>query len=216
MTQKLFAIVVAGLLAGCAPGLVGGGNPSDPNLDRVLLSDSSVPARQGLLYMAMQDAEVAIENAGWAMAADQPNEAKDRIYDVLHTMDPEFPATPIATSYGLAGFWPGTGYGLHRSAQGIADQMRTFGSRRGSGEAGADQAGQVVACSEETLARADRVVSLGQQAIDAGTADQIDPLVAEMSRETHIIMEAPAAQEANACSLEHAKRDLNSLALQPG
>jgi len=41
----------------------------------------------------------------------------------------------------------------------------------------------------------------------------MDPLVAEMSRLTHIIMEAPAAQEANACSLEHAKRYLNSLAV---
>jgi hypothetical protein len=58
------------------------------------------------------------------------------------------------------------------------------------------------------------VVSLGQQVLVASSADQIDPLLAEMSRLTHIIMEAPAAQEANACSLEHAKRYLNSLALQ--
>ena len=216
MTQKLFAIVVVGFLSGCAPGLVGGGNPSDPNLDRVLLSDPSVPAEQGLLYMAMQDAEVAIENAGWAMTADDPDETKGRIYNVLYAMDPEFPATPTVTSYGLAGFWPGTGYGLRRSAQGIADQMRAVGSRHASRAVVADPAGQVVACAEETLARADHVVSLGQQALDASTADQMDPLVAEMSRLTHIIMEAPAAQEANACSLEHAKRYLNGLALQPG
>jgi hypothetical protein len=216
MTQKLFAIVMVGFLAGCAPGLMGGGNPSDPNLDRVLLSDRSVPAQQGLLYMAMQDAEVAIENAGWAMSAENPDESKARIYNVLYAMDPEFPPTPTATSYGLAGFWPGTGYGLRRSVQGIADQMRTVGNRHGSRAAVADPAGQVVACADETLERADQVVSLGQQALDAGTADQIDPLAAEMSRLTHIIMEAPAAQEANACSLEHAKRYLNSLALQPG
>jgi hypothetical protein len=216
MTKKLLAIVMVGSLAGCAPGLLGGGNPSDPNLDRVLLSDRSVPARQGLLYMAMQDAEVAIENAGWAMTADHPDETKARINNVLYAMNPEFPPAPTVTSFGLAGFWPGTGYGLRRSVQGIADQMREVGSRHGSREVVADQAGQVVTCAEETLARTDRVVGLGQQALAASSAEQIDPLVAEMSRLTHIIMEAPAAQEANACSLEHAKRYLNSLALQLG
>lgn len=214
MTQKLLAIVMMGLLAGCAPGLMSGGNRSDPNLDRVLASDRSVPARQGLLYMAMQDAEVAIENAGWAMTASHPDETKARINDVLHAIDPEFPPTPTVTSFGLADFWPGTGFGLRRSVQGIAEQMRAVGSRHGSREAVADQAGQVVACAEETLARADQVVSLGQQALAAGTPGQIDPLVAEMSRLTHIIMEAPAAQEADACSLQHAKRYLSSLALQ--
>src|SRR5918996_455890 len=216
MTKKLLAIVMVGSLAGCAPGLLGGGDPRDPNLDRVLLSDRSVPARQGLLYMAMQDAEVAIENAGWAMTADHPDETKARINNVLYAMNPEFPPAPTVTSFGLAGFWPGTGYGLRRSVQGIADQMREVGSRHGSREMVADQAGQVVTCAEETLARTDRVVGLGQQALAASSAEQIDPLVAEMSRLTHIIMEAPAAQEANACSLEHAKRYLNGLALQPG
>ena len=131
-------------------------------------------------------------------------------------MDPEFPATPTVTSYGLAGFWPGTGYGLRRSAQGIADADAGGRQPARLARGGRGPAGQVVTCAEETLARADRVVSLGQQALDASTADQMDPLVAEMSRLTHIIMEAPAAQEANACSLEHAKRYLNSLALQPG
>jgi hypothetical protein len=213
-TRTLGTMILIGLLAGCAPGLIGGDRQSDPNLERVLRSDSSVPAKQGLLYMAMQDAEVALQSAGYAATADEPAVAKSRINNMLHAIDPSFPGTPTVTSSGIASFWPGTGFGLRRSVEGIADQMRAVSSRHGAREQVAAQAGEVTSCAEETLGRVDRVASLGQQALAAGSAAEMAPLLAEIDRLTRIVLESPAAQAADACSLEDAKNYLNSLALQ--
>jgi hypothetical protein len=207
-------IVGAGLLAGCAPGLMGDSRQRDPNLHRVLVSDRSVPARQGLLYMAMQDAEVALQSAVYAVAADEPAEAKARINNMLHAIDPSFPGTPTVTSSGISAFWPGTGFGLRRSVEGIGENARAIGSRPGAPEQVVAQAGRVTGCTEETLGRIDRVVSLGQQALAAGSAAEMAPLLTQIDDLTRIIMEAPAAQAAGACSLEDAKTYLDSLALQ--
>lgn len=212
MTQ-IFAIILVGLLAGCAPGLFGGGKVSDPALERILRSDRDVPARQGLLFMAMQDAEVARQSAGFAVVADHPVEAKAQIDNVLYAIDPSFPPSRTVTSSGVAPFWPGTGFGLQRAVQDIAEQMAAVRRRHDGREAVVQQAELVTSCAEETLARTDRVVSLGQQAI-AASPEELDPLLAEIDRLTHIIMEAPAAEAANACSLEQARAYLNSLALQ--
>jgi hypothetical protein len=213
-TPRLTTIILMAVLSGCAPGLVGGDRPRDPNLDRVLVSDTGVPAKQGLLFMAMQDAEVARQSAGYALAADEPADAKNRINNMLHAIDPSFPGTPTVTSTGIAAFWPGTGYGLRRAVEGIADQMRAVESRHRSREEVVTQAGQVTSCAEETLGRVDQVTSLGQQALAAGTTAEMAPLLAEIDRLTRIVLEAPAAEAANACSLEDAKRNLNDLALQ--
>jgi hypothetical protein len=214
-TQRLTVTIVGvGLLAGCAPGLMGGDRQGDPNLHRVLVSDSDVPAKQGLLFMAMQDAEVAVQSAGYAAAADEPAEAKARINNMLHAIDPSFPGTPTVTSSGIASFWPGTGFGLRRSVEGIGEQVRAVGNRPGAPEQVVAQAGQVTGCTEETLGRIDRVVSLGQQALAAGSAAEMEPLLAEIDRQARIVLEAPAARAAGACSLEDAKGYLNSLALR--
>jgi hypothetical protein len=207
-------MILMSLLAGCAPGLVGGDRQTDPNLERVLRSDSGVPAKQGLLYMAMQDAEVALQSAGYAATTDEPAVAKSRINNMLHAIDPSFPGTRTVTSTGIAAFWPGTGYGLRRAVAGIADQMRAVESRHGAREQVVAQAGQVTSCAEETLGRVDRMTSLGQQALAAGTTAEMAPLLEEIDRLTRIVLEAPAAEAAQACSLEDAKRYLNSLALQ--
>ena len=213
-THRLTGTIVAmGLLAGCAPGLIGG-DRQDPNLHRVLVSDRDVPAKQGLLFMAMQDAEVAVQSAGFASAADEPTEAKARINNMLHAIDPSFPGTPTVTSSGISSVWPGTGFGLRRSVEGIAEQARAIGSRSGAPEQVVAQAGQVSGCAEETLGRIDQLVSLGQQALAAGSAAEMAPLLTQLDDLTRIIMEAPAAQAAGACSLEDAKTHLDSLALQ--
>jgi hypothetical protein len=214
-TRELTGTIVSvGLLAGCAPGLMGGDRQVDPNLHRVLVSDRSVPARQGLLYMAMQDAEIALQSAVYAVAADEPAEAKARINNMLHAIDPSFPGTPTVTSSGITAFWPGTGFGLRRAVEGIAAQARAVGSRPGASEQVVARAGQVVACAEETLGRIDRAVALGQQALAAGSAVEMAPLLTQIDDLTRIMMEAPAAQAAGACSLEDAKGYLDSLALE--
>ncbi|HEX5077998.1 MAG TPA: hypothetical protein VFV80_02530 [Geminicoccaceae bacterium] len=207
-------MLLTGMLAGCAPGLTGGGRQSDPSLDHVLVSDASVPAKQGLLYMAMQDAEVARQSATYAIAADDTADAKSRIRNLLHALDPSIPGTPTVSASGETAFWPGTVYGLRRSVESIAEQMRAVGSRYGSREQVVAQAGQVESCAEETLGRIDRVASLGQQALAADSRSQMAPLLTEIDRLTQIVLEAPAAAAANACSLEDAKQYLNRLQLQ--
>jgi hypothetical protein len=207
-------ILSMGLLAGCAPGLMGGDNRSDPALDRILVSDSNVPTKQGLLFMAMRDAEVARQSAGFALAAAEPADAKAQINNVLYAIDPAFPPTPTVTASGVTAFWPPTGYGLRHSMQDIAEEMRAVSSRHDSRPAVAAQAQEVTVCTEETLSRVDRLVSLSQQALDAGSAAELAPLLAEIDRLAHIVLEAPAAQAVDACSLEDAKKGLHALALQ--
>jgi hypothetical protein len=207
-------MILLGVLAGCAPGLIGGDRRSDPSLDRILVSDSNVPADQGLLFMAMQDAEVAVQNARYAVVADEPADAKARINNVLHAIDPSFPGTPTVTSSGIASFWPGTGFGLRRALEGIGDEARAVGSRQGEREQVSAQAGEVARCAEGMLSRVDRAVSLGQQALAAGGAAEMAPLLAEIERLTRTVLEAPAAQAEAACSLQDARRYLNGLALQ--
>jgi hypothetical protein len=159
------------LLAGCAPGLMGGDKRTDPALDRILVSDADVPARQGLLFMAMQDAAVARQSAGFALAADNTADAKAQINNLLYAIDPEFPPTPTVTASGVTPFWPPTGYGLRRSMQDIADEIGTVSSRHDGRAAVVAQAQQVSACTVETLSRIDRLTSLAQQALAAGSAD---------------------------------------------
>jgi hypothetical protein len=207
-------LILTALLTGCAPGMIGGGRSSDSNLDRVLKSDSEVPARQGFLFMAMQDAEVARQSASYAVAADSAADAKAHISNVLYAIDASYPATPTVTSTGIASFWPGTGYGLRRSVEGISDQMSTVSSRYGSRERVVEQAGQVTSCAEQTLTRIDQLERLGQQALAAGSVAELTPLLAEIDLLTHVVLEAPAAQAVDACSLEDTKRYLDGLALQ--
>lgn len=213
--RKLAATIAAmGLLAGCAPGLIGGERTVDPHLDRMLVSDSRVPAKQSLLYEAMQNAEVALQSAIYAVAADEPVEAQARVANMLHAIDPSFPGTPTVTSSGISVFWPGTWFGLRRSVEEIGEQARTLGSRPAASEQVVAQAGLVVGCAEETLGRVDRMVALGQQALAAGSAAEMAPLLEEIDRLAHIVMEAPAAEAAGACSLQDAKAYLDSLALE--
>lgn len=213
--RKLAVTIVSmGLLAGCAPGLVGGDRQGDPHLERVLVSDSKVPARQSLLFIAMQDAEIALQSAGYAAVPEEPADAKNRVSNMLHAIDPSFPGTPTVTSTGITAFWPSTGFGLRRAIEGIAEQMRAVSSGHASREQVATQAAQVASCAEENLARVDRLVSLGQQALAAGSAAEMAPLLEEIDHLTDIVLEETAAEAAGACSLQDAKRQLDSLALQ--
>jgi hypothetical protein len=202
------------LLAGCAPGLTGGDRTTDPALDRILVSDANVPAKQGLAFMALQYAVVARHRGGFALAAAVPADAYADLSNRLNAIVPAFPATPTVTASGLTPFWPPAGYGLRNSMQDIAAEMGRVGSRYEGRAAVAAQVRQVTVCAEETLERVDRLVSLSQQALDAGSADELAPLLQEIDRLAQIVLEAPAAESADACSLEDAKKDLQTLALQ--
>jgi prophage DNA circulation protein len=201
------------ILAGCAPGLMGG-DTRDPALDRILVSDSDVPAKQGLMFSAMQDAEVARQSASFALVAEHLDDAKMQLNNVLHAIDPEVPGTPTITASGLTVFWPRTRYGLRRSVQDMDDEMRSFTSRHDDREAIAAQAGQVTACTGQTLSRVDRLASLSQQGLSAASRDELTPLLAEIDNVARIILEAPAADAADACSLEDTRQDLLTLAQQ--
>lgn len=214
MTSRWGMILSIAVLAGCAPGLMGGDRNSDPALERILVTDGDVPARQGLLLAAMRDAEVARQSASFALVADDPEEAKAQINNLLYAIDPDFPGTPTITASGMTPFWPGTGYGLRRSVQDIAAQMRSVSSRYESRAAVAAQARQVAVCTDETLSRVDRMQRLGQQALDAVSLDEMAPLLTEIDNLARIIIEAPAADSAGACSLEDAMVDLRTLARQ--
>lgn len=214
MTPRWGMFLSMAVLAGCAPGLMGGDRNSDPALERILVSDADVPTRQGLLYAAMRDAAVARQSASFALVADVPEEAWAQINNLLNAIDPEIPGTPTITASGVTPFWPATGYGLRRSVQDIAEQMRSVSSRYESRATVAAQARQVAVCTDETLRRIDRMESLGQQALAAGTLDEMAPLLTEIDSLARIILEAPAAESADACSLEDATVDLRTLARQ--
>jgi hypothetical protein len=82
--------------------------------------------------MAMQDAEVARQSAGYALAADDPADAKAQIDNLLYAIDTEFPPTPTVTASGVTQFWSPTGYGLRQAMQDIAEEMGRVRSRKPS------------------------------------------------------------------------------------
>ncbi len=178
-------------------------------LPLVLFSAPETPAKQGLLYTAMFESEVATQYSGLAAAADTPGDVRSALGEVLYAVDPAEAPDWGGKSAGLVSGWAGGGYGVRRSAGEMATAIRDA-SASGS-PALKDAAPQAAACADNTLSRADQIATLSRQALDAATGQPaLLEQIHDIARQLH--EGAGTASDNATCGLQQAKRDLDRLA----
>jgi hypothetical protein len=224
---RLVAIAGLGLLAACtrpvddplALNSIYWGLAPMPDYDgplpEVLFSAGDTPAKQGLLYTAMVDAEVASQYAGRALAADDATAARSALGELLYALDPATAPDWEAKTAGIVGGWAGTGYGLQRSASSMAEQIRAAAEDEDAALL-ADHGLPAARCADNTLERSERLLLLSREALDA-TAIQSQALLRQIQELADQLNQgagggADAAAVEAACGLQQAERYLNRLA----
>ena len=156
--------------------------PGDPRLARVLYSADDTPGLQGFLYVAMVEAQVASQYAGYALVANDLATIKNAIGDVLYAIDPTTAPSWRARSAGIVQTWAGKGYGVRHAVRNIQSEVRAVAAGRTDADATAQGASRLVACTETVLARADRIVVLGEQVLAATTPADLKPTLEQIDR----------------------------------
>jgi hypothetical protein len=188
-------------------------------LPAVLFSADDAPAKQGLLYTAMAEAEVAALYAGRALAAGDAVGVRGALGEVLYAIDPALAPEWDAKAAGIVAGWAGTGYGLRRAADGMAAEIRAAVAA-GDGAALAEYGPPAVRCADNTLDRAEQIVALIDQTQNAPAIQteqllrQIEALALELNGR------AGAAGDADPvdpdCGLQQAERYLDQVAPRRG
>jgi hypothetical protein len=131
---------------------------------------SDTPDQRGLLPTALSEAQTAAQHAD--LAAKKPNDLewmKLHIGHVLHAVDPSVEAQG-----------PGQGYGIKKASAGVAKHVELAAGSPGASDSVKLHAKHIATSANNTVARADRIVSLGQQVMEAQNAQQAAPLVREV------------------------------------
>jgi hypothetical protein len=226
---RLVAIAGLGLLAACehpfddplaAHSIYGGLAPMPDYqgpLPRVLWSAGDTPAKQGLLYTAMIDGEVASQYAGRALAAEDATVTRSALGEVVYALDPGAAPDWEAKSAGIVRGWAGTGYGLGRAAADMAGEIREATADE---PALAENGPAAALCADNTVERAGRLLTLSRDALDAAAIQsqpllrQIQDLADQLNQGAGGAADAAAADPE--CGLQQAERYLGRLAPRPG
>ena len=188
---RLAAIVGLGLLGACtrvvddplaAHNVYWGLAPMpdyDGPLPEVLWSAPETPAKQGLLYTAMVDAEVAAQYAGRAVAAEEPTSVRTALGEMLFALDPDAAPDWAAKATGIVRGWAGTGYGLRRAAAGMAEEIRAAAAADDAPPVLAQSALPAARCADNALAWSERIVRLTREAA-ATPAVEADPVLQQI------------------------------------
>jgi len=202
-------LAVAGIYPGLAPNPVYRGE-----LPRVLYAAEDTPANQGLLYTSMHDSSAAGQYASLAVAAEAPSDMRSALGEVLYAIDPDTAPAWGPKSTGIVSGWAGTGYGAARATAEMATAIQQ--GLASDGSAALKQYGpDAVACAENTLRRADRVVALTQEAL-AEPTEQPALLQQIYDVAQHMLRGSDAGLDPATCGLEEARRVLDPLALSEG
>lgn len=139
-------------------------------LSRILESAEDTPGSQGLLYVAIVDAEAASQGATRAVAlADDRTEVVNALGEVVFAIQPAEAPDWQVKGAGLVPGWNGTGYGLIPAVEDAAAGLRLLSSRDG---AVGERAGEALICVENTLGFARQALDLAQTVfVDAGQDD---------------------------------------------
>jgi hypothetical protein len=177
-------------------------------LPRVMFSAPETPAKQGLLYTAMFESEVATQYSGLAAAADDASDMRNALGEVLYAIDPDEAPAWDAKSAGIVSGWAGGGYGVRRAAGEMAASIRNAGD----GSATLREVGPAAAtCADNTLHRADQIATLSQQALEATAGEPaLLQQIHDLARQLH--EGSDHGTEPATCGLQQAKRDLDRLA----
>jgi hypothetical protein len=218
---RLAAILGLGLLGACARMVddplavhdVYWGLSPNPvyqgELPQVLWSAPQTPANQGLLYTSMFESEVAAQYASLAAAAQDPDVVRSDLGEVLYALDPAEAPPWGAKSTGIVSGWAGGGYGARRATSEMATDIRDAVAVDGS-PALRQYGPEAAACADNTLHRADQIVTLSQQALEA-PADQGALLkqIYDVARELH--HGSDSGTDPATCGLRQTKHDLDQL-----
>ena len=230
---RLVALAGLGLLAACgvrpvddplAVHSVYGGLEPMPvfrgELPAVLFSAVDTPDKQGLLYTAMVEAEVAAQYAGRALAAEDPTLMRSALGEVLFAIDPAAAPAWEAKTSGIVRGWAGTGYGLRRAATGMAGEIRAAAAEDDASAALAEYGPPAARCADNALERADQLVLLSREALD-GAAIQSQPLLRQIQELADRLSHGAGGPVEVAagdleCGLQQALRYLDRLAPRRG
>jgi hypothetical protein len=204
--------------------------PTGP-LVPVLETDSATPAKQGLLYTSMRDAEIAATYSGRALARiDEPGETASALAEVVYAIAPaEAPAWDSqdrgfvpggarhgfvpdwgSHGYGFAPNWASHGYGLQRALDRMASELVAVSDE---GSAGLRQhVPRALGCTENTQDRAAQVLALSQQALAAGGEIAPVPSLEQIKQQAEALNRGVPAPGEGGCGLEEVKRQLDQVA----
>jgi hypothetical protein len=191
--------------------------PTGP-LVRVLDTDSGTPAKQGLLYTSMRDAEVAATYAGRALArTDEPGETESALGDVVYAIEPAGAPAWNARDGAFGPHWGSQGYGLQRALNGMAAEVAAA-SGEGSASAPLRQHGpQALRCTENTQARAGQVLALSQQALAEGSrAASAVPTLEQIKGQAEELNRGVPSPGETGCGLQDVKRALDQVVYGAG
>ncbi len=162
--------------------------PAGP-LVAVLDRADDTPAKQGLLYTAMVEADVAYQFAGQALAyRDESGRMRSAIGEVLHAVDPAAAPAWDAKYDGIVAGWAGRGYGVRRAAVAIAEDIRAAVADEDAPAPLAELGPRASSCAEMTAQRAEQIVQLGRPLLTSppvkarSTLEQIQELARALNQ----------------------------------
>jgi hypothetical protein len=207
-------IFAAGLLlvAGCTAT----GSTGVSDLDEVLLRADDTPGKQGYLYVAMVESEVAAQYAGLARAVgDDSGAIKSALGEVVYALDPDRAPAWRAKSAGLVSGWAGRGYGVRRASERAAEALEAAADSGSASASLREAAPRAARCLDNTEQRAVRLLALSEQALDAPSVTQLSELlpgIESLARELNDgATGATGSAAAEGCGLRQAARDLRTV-----
>ncbi|MGH6901679.1 MAG: hypothetical protein ACREIR_02965 [Geminicoccaceae bacterium] len=180
--------------------------PTGP-LVRVLDTDSATPDKQGLLYTAMRDAQVTASYADRALARlDEPGETESALAEVVYAIEPAAapPWDPRDGAFGPN--WASHGYGLQRALNRMKDEVAAATEQGSASAALREHGAPALRCTENTQERADRLLSLSQQALGGGAAV---PTLEQIKEQAEALNRGVPAPGETGCGLQEVERQLN-------
>ena len=180
------------------------------SLVRVLEFDSETPAKQGLLYTSMRDAEVAATYSGRALARlDEPGETASALGEVIYAIEPAAAPQWDAKDYGFVPGWGSQGYGLRRVLNRMAAELAAATDEGPAAAALGQHVAPALRCTENTQGRADRVLSLSRGALAEGGGVASAPTLEQIKETAEALNRGVPAPGESGCGLQEVERQLN-------
>jgi hypothetical protein len=175
---KMTGAPLPGQLSAAPPTVAVPAGPVGVHIGHVMNGFTDTPKGLGLLPTAMEEARVAAVHAGLA-ARDLENLGSMKLHagHVINAIDP----TVVTAG-------PGLGYGVKRSALGIATHMDLAAKTPGASEDVIMHANHVATSARNTVQRADAIVALAKRIQAATVASEASALVSQLVSLTNELM----------------------------
>jgi hypothetical protein len=195
-------------------------SPFDPPMGplvRVLDTSSDTPAKQGLLYTSMRDAEVAALYAGRALARiDEPGETESALGEVVYAVEPAAAPAWEAKDYGFVPGWASHGYGLQRALNGMAAELAGMSEEGPVGAALRQHVPPALRCTENTQDRAEQVLALSRQVLAEGAGTDPVPTLEQIREVAEALNRGVPAPDEAGCGLQEVERQLDEVVPREG